>query len=345
MGQSNLINIDTTALANGSTASAKKSLYVGSYGGTTPVVAIYGGEDSSVVGSPTANFDKLFFHTNFDYLRIKSAVTFNITLPERATRSSGGGKKGGSQLTSYNGYSDRYIHQHNYGSPPPAFSITLDNDPSNGSYAGMALAGSVPIQYLSNNSFRLAVAYSTDSYLVIRERYQVYQQTLPAITLKATAYFYNNPTNVQAINAMSVLHSPLTFNDVVPYNGSRNNVYTKSVTFTSQQGSTFNKVEILRFGGGQTGDPAKNPFQINSINGSSVTGFDTYFTWTTYTFGSQQTSFSMGVRIQDTAASVAIGKNKYVYYTPRWYVRFTNTVTGQTFTDSWGGVVSFYILP
>lgn len=345
MGQSNLINLNTSTLATGSTASAQKSLYVGVYGGTTPVVAIYGGEDSSVVGSPTANFDKLFFHTNFDYLRIKSAVTFNISLPTRSTRASGGGKKGGSSLTSYNGYSDQYIHQHNYGSPPPAFSITLDNDVANGSYAGMALAGSVPIQYLSNNSFRLAVAYSTDKYLVIRERYQVYQDTLPAITLKATAYFYNNPTNVQAINAMSVLHSPLTFNDVVAYNGSRNNVYTNSVTFTSQQGSTFNKVEILRFGGGITGDPTKNPYKIVSINGTPVTGYDSYYTWTEYTFPSQQMSFSMGIRIQDTAASVAIGKNKYVYYTPRWYVRFTNTTTGQTFTDSWGGVVSFYILP
>lgn len=345
MGQSNLVNLDTTSLASGSTASAKKSLYVGNYGGTTPVVAIYGGEDASIVANPTTNFNKLFFHTNFDYLRIKSAVSFNISLPTRSTRASGGGKKGGSSLTSYNGYSDRYIHQHNYGSPPPAFSIVLDNDAANGSYAGMALAGSVPIQYLSNNSFRLAVAYSTDTYLVIRERYQVYQQELPALTLKATAYFYNNPTNVQALNAMSVLHSPLTFNDVVPYNGSRGNIYNNNVTFTSQQGSTFNKVEILRFGGGQTSDPAKNPFKIVSINGVSATPFDPYFTWTEYTFGSQQTSFSMGIRVTDISSSVAIGKNKYVYYTPRWYARFTNTVTGQTFTDSWGGVVSFYILP
>lgn len=345
MGQSNLVNLDTSTLATGSTASAKKSLYVGNYGGATPVVAIYGGEDASIVANPTANFAKLFFHTNFDYLRIKSAVSFTISLPTRSTRATSGGKKGGSSLTSYNGYSDRYIHQHNYGSPPPAFSIVLDNDPANGSYAGMALAGSVPIQYLSNNSFRLAVAYSTDTYLVIRERYQVYQQELPALNLKATAYFYNNPTNVQAINAMSVLHSPLTFNDVVPYNGQRGNTYTNSVTFTSQQGSTFNQVEVMRFGGGVTGDPAKNPFKIKTINGSAVTPFDPYFSWTTYTFGSQQTSFSMGIEIKDISSSVAIGKNKYVYYTPRWYARFTNTVTGQTFTDSWGGVVSFYILP
>ena len=339
---SNLLNLDTTTLNSGSLTSANKSLYIGSYGGT-PTVAIFGGTNTNILSNPIGNLDKLFFYSGFDYLRVRSAVNFTISLPQRATRASSGGKKGGSNLTSYNGYSDRYIYYHNYGTPTPAFSMYLNNDVSNGSYAGMALAGSVPIQYLSNNSFRMALVYSTDKYLVLRERYQVYQQTLPALTLKCTAYFYNNPTSVNAQSGLGIVHSPTTFNDVSPYGSPvRGRVYTNTATFTSTGGTTFNKVEVMRFGGG---GPTSfgNPYQITTINGTAVTPYDPYNTWTTYTYGSQQTTWTMGIKVTDIPKTDAIGKNKYVYYTPRYAVKFTNTATGQTFSDSWGGVISFYV--
>ena len=166
------------------------------------------------------------------------------------------------------------------------------------------------------------------------------------MTLKATAYFYNNPTSINAVNAMSIVHSPLTFNDVSPYaSPARGRTYTNTVTFTAVNNNTFNKVEVMRYGGGAP-NSFGNPFSIISINGSGVTAYDTYNTWTTVVGpGSQQTSFSMGIQVTDIAKTTAVGKAKYVYYTPRYYVKFTNTSTGQQFTDSWGGVISFYTLP
>lgn len=348
---SNLYNLDTTSIATNSTATSAKSLYIGNYG-ATPTISILGGTDTSILSAPLSYLSKIFFHSSFDYLRVRSAVSFTISLPARNTRSSGGGKKGGSSLTSYNGYSDWYIYQHNYGSPPPAFSMYLNSASSTGGTllgSGAPIAGSVPLQYQSANSFRLGVVYSTDKYLVLRERYQVYQSSLPALTLNCTAYFYNNPTSVNASTALAVLHSPVTFNDVSAYTSpARGRTYTKSVTFTAQQGQTFNKVEVYRFGGGGI-DPDGAPFAITQINGTNVTAFDCYGTnysaGPTYTYGTQQTSWSMTIRVTDIPKTFAIGKNKYVYYTPRWAVRFTNTATGQTFGDQWGGVISFYISP
>jgi hypothetical protein len=209
----------------------------------------------------------------------------------------------------------------------------------------MALAGSVPIQYQSNNTFRLALVYSTDKYLVIRERYQVYQQSLPAMTLRCTAYFYNNPTSINAQTGLAIVHSPTTFNDVSPYASPvRGRLLQKSATFTSTGGTTFDKVEVQRFGGGD-GSTFGNPFRITAINGTAVTAFDPYLTWTAYTYASQQTSWSFTIQTTDIPKTEAIGKNKYVYYTPRYAIRFTNTATGQTFSDSFGGVFSFYVQP
>ena len=348
---SNLLNIDATTIATGSTATTSKSLFIGSYGGS-PTIAIFGGGDSTILSNPLGNLDKLFFHSSFDYMRVRSAVNFTVSLPLRDTRASGGGKKGGSRLTSYNGYADWVIYQHSYGSPPPAFTMYLNSAASTGGTLlgnGAPIAGSVPLQYQSANSFRLGVVYSTDQYLVLRERYQVYQSALPALTLNCTAYFYNNPTNVNASTALAILHSPTTFNDVSAYaSPARGRTLTESVTFTAQQGQSFNKVEVYRFGGG---GPTSfgNPYKITKINGSAVTPYDPYGTsyaaGTTYNYATQQTSWSMDITVTDIAKTDAIGKNKYVYYTPRYAVRFTNTVTGQTFGDQWGGVTSFYISP
>jgi hypothetical protein len=350
---SNLSNLDATVLTNSATGTTSKSLYIGSYGSPgVPTIAMFGGGDASILSNPLGNLDKLFFHSGFDYLRVRSAVNFTVSLPARNVRSSSGGKKGGTVYNSYNGFSDWIIYQHSYGSPPPAFSMYLNSATSTGGTllgAGAAIAGSVPIQYLSNNSFRLGVVYSTDKYLVLRERYQVYQNSLPAVSLNCTAYFYNNPTSVNASSALAILHSPVTFNDTNPYvaGHSRGRTYNTSVTFTAQQGQSFNKVEVYRFGGGPATSYG-NPYAITSINGVGVTGYDPYQSYAngpTYNYGSQQTAWSMGIQVTDIPHTDAIGKNKYVYYTPRYAVRFTNTATGQTFTDSWGGVISFYISP
>lgn len=348
---SNLLNLDTSTLSSSATGSSSKSLYVGNYSGT-PVIAIMGGGDTTILSNPLGHLDKLFFYSGFDYLRVRAAVNFTISLPERDIRASGGGKKGGTSLTSYNGFSDWIIYQHSYGSPPPAFTMHLNSSSSSGGTllsGGTAIAGSVPLQYQNNNSFRLGVAYSTDQYLVLRERYQVYQTTLPALTLNCTAYFFNNPTSVNAVTAMSILHSPLTFNDVSPYSSpARGRTYTNTVTFTAQQSQTFNKVEVYRVGGGAPTTHG-NPFSFIAINGSSVTPFDAYGTSFSsaviYNYGYQLSSWSMTIQVTDIVYTDAIDKAKYVYYTPRYAIRFTNTNTGQTFTDQWGGVISFYTSP
>jgi hypothetical protein len=348
---SNLLNIDATTLANNSTATTSKSLYIGNYGGS-PTISIFGGGDATILSNPLGNLDKIFFHSSFDYMRVRSAVNFTVNLPDRNTRASGGGKKGGSKLTSYNGYADWVIYQHSYGSPPPAFSMYLNSASSTGGTLlgnGAPIAGSVPLQYQSNNSFRLGVVYSTDQYLILRERYQVYQNSLPATTLNCTAYFYNNPTSINASSALAILHSPTTFNDVSAYAApARGRASNNTVTFTAQQGQTFDKVEVYRFGGGAPTSYG-NPYKIIYINNQAVTPYDPYGTsyaaGQTYTYPTQQTTWTMSVQVTDIAKTDAIGKNKYVYYTPRYAVRFTNTVTGQTFGDQWGGVVSFYIAP
>jgi hypothetical protein len=351
---SNLLNIDTLTLNNSATGSSNKSLYIGNYGGT-PTVSIFGGGDSTILGNPLGNLDKLFFYSGFDYLRVRSAVNFTINLPDRALRSSGGGKKGSSALTSYNGYSDWVIYEHDYGSPTPAFSMYLNSASSTGGTLlgnGATLAGSVPLQFQSADSFRLGVVYSTDKYLILRERYQVWHNDLPPVSLNCTAYFYNNPTSIASSTALAILHSPETFNDVSPFTYSpvRGRFMSETVTFTAQQGQSFNKVEVFRYGGGAP-TAYGTPFLIYQINGGGVSAFDPYGTSFaqsgdhTYTYSTMQTSWSMTVQIQDVQYTDAVHKTKYVFYAPKYAVRFTNTNTGQTFTDNWGGVVSFYISP
>jgi hypothetical protein len=339
---SNLLNVDDVTLASNSTATISKSLHIGQWpidgvGPSGPAIAaIFGGSDNSILNDPVANAGKLFFHSNFDYLRIKSITDFTISLPARNTRSYGGGKKSGSGLLSYNGYSDGYIFQHDYGNPPPAFCVFFTQDPSNGSLAGLGLTGSLPLQFNSADTFRLGIAYSTNEYLVLRERYQVYSSSLAAVDLKARAYFFDNPTSVGAATIIQTVHTPPSFNEVSAYTGIAGRVLSNTITFNCfTPGDSFDKVEIMRVGGSITVTaPLAN--YISEINGTSVGELDSLNVWVPYTY-SPSTTWSMTINSRRNA----IGSAGVAYYNARWLVRFTNTTTGQKFIDAIGGIHTF----
>lgn len=339
---SNLINVDNTSLWNNSIGTARKSLHIGQWpitggGPSGPAIAsIFGGEDKTILDDPVSNSSKLFFHTNFDYLRIKSVIDFTITLPARNTRAYGGGKKSGSGLLSYNGYSDEYIFQHSYGSPPPAFCVFFTQDPSNGALAGLALTGSLPLQFNSADTFRLGVVYSTDQYLVLRERYQVYSSSLASAELKARAYFFENPTGVSAASNLSTVHSPPSFNETSAYTGVAGRILSNTITFSClNPGETFDKVEIMRVAGSAVVAAPYTNF-INAIDGSAISELDSLNTWVPFTYSPRTTwSMTVNTRIPN------IGSAGAFYFNPRWLVKFTNTSTGEKFTDAVGGIHTF----
>jgi hypothetical protein len=310
-------------------------------------VSIYGGEyNSSILSLPVINSSKIFFDSRFDYLRVKNVVDFTITLPARNRRSTGGGKKGGSGYLSYNGYADHYIYQHNYGSPPPAFTIFCKNDAGNGDLANHGITGTIPLQSISGSSFRLGLAYSTEKYLVIRERYQVYSNDIPALTLTVRTHFFENPTSVPALTEISVVHTPdnvvsdeynggYVWNGAAPPVGYANpRQLGKTFTFYAQLGQTFNRVIVSRTGGvnyAYNGSQDTGHF-INQINGSAVTEFDPYSSSVTFDY-SQSTSWSMKIYTRTTAANAS--------FSPTWTVEFINTVTGASYKDYIGIIHRF----
>lgn len=346
----NKLNIDAAALSTGSTGTLNKSMFMGAYppGGATPrpLAAIYGGGDSTILDNTVTNSGKVFFSSDFDYLRIKRIVDFTITLPARNRRSTGGGKKSGSGFLSYNGYADHYIFQHDYGSPPPAFTVFIKPDASNGAVANHGITGSIPLQFLSSSSFRLGLTYSTDKYLVLRERYQVYSNDLPQLTLTVRAHFFENPTTVTSAGSLTVVHSPSTFDTLnnSPYvwtggappagYGAPRYIYTL-VNFTSQLSRTFNRVKIDRTGGIPSNwvSGASSGHFINQIKGVAVTPFDPYTTTAQYDYPTQQNTWSMQVSSYTTARNAA--------FTPTWKVEFINTITGESYADYVGGIHRF----
>lgn len=322
-------NIEKPMTENPTAYIAEGSYYNANDG--SPVAAIYGGGNTGVLADPTANMSSLFFHSDFDYLRIKNIVDFTITLPGRNTRTTGGGKKSGPQLMSYNGYSDIYIYEHNYGNPPPAFSVFLKNDSSNGAVAGLALTGSIPLQYNSNNTFRLGLAYSTEKYLVIRERFQVYNSNLAPIELFARAYFYENPTSVTGATGFNVVHTPTTFNQSSTYDGTVRSLST-TITFTvADPGETFNRVAVARTSG------ADNRTFITNVDGVAVTPFDPATTYQVYDYG-QRTSWSFTFR----SSMLVTGATARVTYRPTYVIKFINTANGKDTRDYVSGYHVFY---
>ena len=310
-------------------------------------VSIYGGEyNSSILSLPIINSSKIFFDSRFDYLRVKNVVDFTITLPARNQRVQSGGKKGGGGVVSYNGYADHYIYQHNYGSPPPAFTIFCKNDAGNGDLANHGITGTIPLQSISGSSFRLGLAYSTEKYLVIRERYQVYSNNIPALTLTVRAHFFENPTSVSALTEISVVHTPagvqtdsftggyVWTGGAPPAGSAAPRTLYRTFTFNAQLGQTFNRVIVSRTGGvNYVYNGSQNSGQfIDQVNGGAVTEFDPYQSDVTYNY-SQITSWSMRIGTRTTGANAE--------FSPTWSVKFVNTVTGASYIDYIGIIHRF----
>lgn len=343
----NKLNVDSATLSNNATGTGSKSLYIGVISGDA-CVSIYGGEyNSSILSLPVINSSKIFFDSRFDYLRVKNVVDFTITLPARNRRVQGGGKKGGGGVVSYNGYADHYIYQHNYGSPPPAFTIFCKNDAGNGDLANHGITGTIPLQSISGSSFRLGLAYSTEKYLVIRERYQVYSNDIPALTLTVRAHFFENPTSVSALTEISVIHAPagvqtdsytggyVWTGGAPPAGSAAPRTLYRTFTFNAQLGQTFNRVIVSRTGGvNYVYNGSQNSGHlITQVNGVAITGIlDPYQTTVTYNY-SQITSWYMLI------ATSTVGAN--AEFTPTWTVKFLNTVTGASYTDYIGIIHRF----
>lgn len=349
MGQSNLQAINYTTLNNNSMGTATKSLWIGNRGGT-PIFGIYTGSDPAILDDPTNHLDKIFFHSSFEYLRIKATVDFTITFPARSTRASGGGKKGSSGLVSYNGFADEWVLQlpssvrpGSVTTPPAMFAVFVKNEVGNGTLAGSGMGGTVPIQVVNNDSFRLATVYNDGEHLVIRERYQIYSQNLPQTSITCRAYFFGSTQGVLAYSGLYAIHSPASFNDNTAYTGAMyRKIYTPITFSSSNSGEYFNKVEVQRVAGakptsaipGVSPARASNYHYVDQINGTGITPTDSYNVWTTAYSGPMTQSFSMRVYTEHPYT----GATKSAYYSPRWLVRFTNTSTGETFTDSVGGI-------
>jgi len=340
----NKLNVDDVTLQNNSIGTSRKSLHIGQWpinigGPSGPVVAaIFGGDDNALLDDPVGNSSRLFFHSDNEYLRVKNVTDFTITFPTRATRSTGGGKKSGSSLLSYNGYSDLYVLEHNYGSPPPAFSLHATDDISNGALANLGLTGSVPIQTVSGDSFRLGLAYSTDKYLVIRERYQVYSSALPSFSLKMRAHFYENPTSVNSRHALSIVHSPVSYANSWTQGGSIvSGLYRYAVQNfvfnTVFPGDTFDKVTITRTSGSLT----QFNYCILQV-GSTTYPYDTIDPL--QSLGSQVWTFSPTSSMAFTIASRHKGAT-VATRSAGWKLYFENTTTGAGQATFVGGIHTF----
>ena len=355
----NKLNIDSATLAADSTGATNKSLFIGAYPPGDPnavaTAAIYGGNNRAILDDPAGNISKLFFHTAADYLRVKKVVNFTITLPARNVRTTSGGKKGYAANTSYNGYADHYIYQHNYGDPPPFFTIAVTGDTTNGALANHGLTGSIPLQFVNSDSFRLGLAYSTDKYLVLRERYQVYSASVPALTLKVRAYFFDQSSFINTYNSLRITHSPL-FEELTHPNAYVNGVVrnlTTTYTFNSSLGATFNQVILERTGGPPTSwqGPKYNYYWwtcfIDQLDGTAVTAFDPFTSPAgyntqgnsgpqTYNFPSQKTSWSFRL---NTVGLFPVPGGQVT--SPTYRVKFVNTANGATYTDYVGVVHRF----
>jgi hypothetical protein len=165
-----------------------KRLFAGKIpGSSTLVTSIYDGSDDNPLNNPTGNLDRLYFDTRLDYMHIVKQIDLSQAFPEEGVTTSCGKKGKNCADIPRQGTRDYNLGQHGQSYKPTILLYDTGN--------ARALTGTMFIQVISNNSFRLCNVRVDSTNIYLKERWFVRSNSLTAITKNFRVYVFNKPAN------------------------------------------------------------------------------------------------------------------------------------------------------
>jgi len=163
-----------------------KKLFAGRIPNTSTVVtSIYEGPSDAPLTDYVNNIDKLYFDTRLDYMHLVATVNVSVSFAFQQVTQDCGKKGKDCSAIPRSGTVWHTLGTHNRAYTPTILLFDTDNN--------RALSGTMFIQNISNNSFRLCAVYVDNTSIYLRERWFVRYNALSSITRNFKVYVFNKP--------------------------------------------------------------------------------------------------------------------------------------------------------
>lgn len=163
-----------------------KRFFAGKIPGTSTVVtSIYDGSDDNPLNSPTDHLDRLYFDTRLDYMHIVKQIDFSQSFSAENVTTNCGKKGKNCADIPRQGTNDYNLGSHGQNYKPTILLYDLNNF--------RAITGTMFIQVISNNSFRLCSVRVDSSNVYLKEKWFVRSNALTATTKNFRVYVLNKP--------------------------------------------------------------------------------------------------------------------------------------------------------
>lgn len=163
-----------------------KRIFAGTIPNTTEAVAsIYDGTDDAPLTDPNGNLNRLYFDTRFDYMEHVRTITISQAFPVENVTASCGKKGKNCADIPRQGINDYNLGPHGQTYTPTIMMYDVDS--------GNALTGTMFIQNISNNSFRLCNVRVSATNIYLKEKWFVRSDNLTAITKNFRIFIFNKP--------------------------------------------------------------------------------------------------------------------------------------------------------
>ncbi len=163
-----------------------KRFFAGNIPGTSDVVtSIYDGSDDNPLTNPTGHLDRMYFDTRFDYMHIVKTIELSQSFAKEDVTTNCGKKGKNCADIPRQGTRDYNLGAHGQSYKPTI--MVYDT----GNYR--ALTGTMFIQVISNNSFRLCNVRVDSTNIYLKEKWFVRSNTLSATTKNFKVYIFNKP--------------------------------------------------------------------------------------------------------------------------------------------------------
>jgi hypothetical protein len=163
-----------------------KRLFAGKIPGTsTYVTSIYSGTDDNPLSNPTAYLDRLYFDTRLDYMHLVRTIDISVAFPGEGVTTDCGKKGKNCADIPRQGTRDYDLGAHGQSYTPTCLIYDRDN--------GRAITGTMFIQTVSNNSFRLCSLRVSTSRIYIKEKWFVRSNNLDATNRNFRVFVFNKP--------------------------------------------------------------------------------------------------------------------------------------------------------
>jgi len=163
-----------------------KKLFAGKIPGTsTYVTSIYEGTDDAPLSNPSGYLNRMYFDTRFDYMHLVKQIDITINFAGEGVTTNCGKKGKNCADIPRTGTVTHNLGSHGQSYTPTCLIYDLGN--------AEALTGTMFIQNISNNSFRVCNFRVNSTTMYLNEKWFVRSNNLTATERNFRLYIFNKP--------------------------------------------------------------------------------------------------------------------------------------------------------